>query len=55
MMFYWVDLDLGLARTIEGLLGASAGTLAADLNGQEWPIMPPIFTWIYQHVTRNLR
>jgi hypothetical protein len=54
-MVYLFDLDLGLARTIEGLLGSTAGSLAADLNGQEWPAMPPIFTWIYQHVIRDLR
>lgn len=54
-MLYLYDLDMALARTIEGLLGSMAGILAADLNGQEWPTMPPIFTWIYQHVTRNLQ
>jgi len=35
---------------IESLLGPSIGSLTADLNGQDWPTMPPIFTWIYQHV-----
>jgi hypothetical protein len=53
MSLLFIQLDLGLARTIESLLGSSTGTLTADLNGQEWPIMPPIFTWIYQHVNRT--
>ena len=43
--------DVGLARTIESLLGSSVGKLSAELNGQQWPTMPPIFTWIYQHVS----
>ena len=43
--------DVGLARTIESLLGASVGKLTAELNGQSWPTMPPMFTWIYQHVS----
>jgi hypothetical protein len=37
---------------IESLLGSSTGTLTAELNGQQWPIMPPIFTWIYQQVNK---
>ncbi len=45
-------LDVGLARMIESLLGSSTGTLTAELNGQQWPMMPPIFTWIYQHVNK---
>jgi len=39
---------------IESLLGSSTGTLTAELNGQQWPVIPPIFTWIYQHVNRIL-
>ncbi|UJR36831.1 hypothetical protein I4U23_029544 [Adineta vaga] len=41
--------DNGLVSTIESLLGSSIGTLTVQLNGQQWPTMPPIFTWIYQH------
>ncbi|CAF0854195.1 unnamed protein product [Rotaria sordida] len=41
--------DIGLARIIQSLLDSSTGTLIAELNGQQWPIMPPIFTWIYQN------
>ncbi|CAF1417401.1 unnamed protein product [Adineta steineri] len=41
--------DIGLARMIESLLGSSSSTLSAELNGQQWPVMPPLFTWIYQH------
>ncbi|CAF1009471.1 unnamed protein product [Adineta steineri] len=41
--------DIGLARMIESLLGSLTGTLTAELNGQQWPVIPPIFTWIYQH------
>jgi hypothetical protein len=37
---------------IESLLGSAVGTLTTELNGQQWPTMPPIFTWIYQHVIR---
>jgi len=37
---------------IESLLGSSSSTLSAELNGQQWPVMPPLFTWIYQHVRR---
>lgn len=36
---------------IESLLGTSIGTLTAELNGQQWPVMPAIFTWIYQQVS----
>lgn len=39
---------------IESLLGPSSSTLSAELNGQQWPVMPPLFTWIYQHVRRNI-
>jgi len=39
---------------IESLLGSSTGTLTAELNGHQWPVIPPIFTWIYQHVNRIL-
>jgi phosphoribosylaminoimidazole (AIR) synthetase len=35
---------------IESLLGSLSSTLSAELNGQQWPVMPPLFTWIYQHV-----
>ncbi|CAF5216826.1 unnamed protein product, partial [Rotaria magnacalcarata] len=41
--------DNGLARIIQSSLDSSAGTLTAELNGQQWPVMPPIFTWIYQN------
>ncbi|CAF1389651.1 unnamed protein product [Adineta ricciae] len=41
--------DIGLARMIESLLGPFISTLNIDLNGQQWPVMPPLFTWIYQH------
>ncbi|CAF4706993.1 unnamed protein product, partial [Rotaria socialis] len=41
--------DNGLARMIQSSLDSSAGTLTAELNGQQWPVMPPIFTWIYQN------
>ncbi|CAF1211359.1 unnamed protein product [Adineta ricciae] len=41
--------DHGLANTVESILGSSTGTFTAQLNGQQWPTMPPIFTWIYQH------
>jgi len=41
--------DIGLARMIESLLGPSSSSLSAEINGQQWPIMPPLFTWIYQH------
>jgi len=40
---------------IESLLGSSLGTLNADLNGQQWPTMLPIFTWIYQHVRKKTK
>ena len=48
----FVDVDVGLARMIESLLGSSSSNLSAELNGQQWPVMPPLFTWIYQHVRR---
>ncbi len=35
---------------IETLLGPLSSSLSAELNGQQWPVMPPLFTWIYQHV-----
>ncbi|CAF2709014.1 unnamed protein product [Rotaria sp. Silwood2] len=41
--------DIGLARMIQSLLDSSTGPLTAELNGQQWPVMPPIFTWIYQN------
>ncbi|UJR09324.1 hypothetical protein I4U23_013567 [Adineta vaga] len=41
--------DVGLARTIESLLGSSSSTFNVELNGQQWPVMPALFTWIYQH------
>ena len=34
---------------IESLLGPLSSNLSAELNGQQWPVMPPLFTWIYQH------
>lgn len=48
-------LDVGLSRMIQSLTDASAGSLVAELNGQKWPIMPPIFTWIYQNVNITMR
>ncbi|CAF3421995.1 unnamed protein product [Rotaria socialis] len=41
--------DIGLARMIESFLGSLSSTLNVELNGQQWPVMPPLFTWIYQH------
>ncbi|CAF2742998.1 unnamed protein product [Rotaria sp. Silwood2] len=41
--------DIGLARMIESLLDSLSSTLNVELNGQQWPVMPPLFTWIYQH------
>mgnify|MGYP002385064051 FL=1 len=45
--------DIGLARMIESLLGSLSTTLSVELNGQQWPVMPPLFTWIYQHVRKR--
>lgn len=42
--------DIGLARMIESLLGPSSANFTVELNGQQWPVMPPLFTWIYQQV-----
>jgi hypothetical protein len=53
-LFNVIYLDVGLARMIESLSGSLPGTLTADLNGQQWPVMPPIYTWIYQHVNTNM-
>jgi hypothetical protein len=47
------DLDIGLARMIESLLGPSSSSLSVELNGEQWPVMPPLFTWIYQHVRQT--
>lgn len=49
MNFY---IDIGLARMIESLLGSLSSSLNVELNGQQWPVMPPLFTWIYQHVRK---
>jgi len=48
-----IYLDVGLAGMIGSLFGSLPGTLTADLNSQQWPVMPPIYTWIYQHVNTN--
>ncbi|CAF4545432.1 unnamed protein product, partial [Rotaria sp. Silwood1] len=42
-------INIGLARMIESLLGSLSSTLNVELNGQQWPVIPPLFTWIYQH------
>ncbi|CAF4186381.1 unnamed protein product [Rotaria sordida] len=51
IVLYYLILNcyIGLARTIESLLGSLSSTLNVELNGQQWPVMPPLFTWIYQH------
>ena len=46
----FINLDISFTRMIESLLGISVGTLTVQLDGQQWPMMPSIFRWIYENV-----